>query len=308
MIHIRTSAPTIIKELVFLGTGTSSCIPLIGCLMRDKPTCKVCLSAAEGGKNRRLNVSSIVRFQNDGDDVMKNILIDCGKTFYTAARRWSVPMKIGAFEAVLLTHGHADAMFGLDDLRHWTGHGAIQDQVTVYADKTTMDVASQAFPYLVDSGKATGGGFVSDLQFKLIEEPLASMDIGGLEVTPMYVEHGTCSDSTPYMCLAFLFDHGKIAYLSDVSRIPKDAMAKLKSCPPEVLVLDCLREVRPYKSHFILKESIQAVREIKPKRTFFVGMTHDIDHDEFEERIKKLAPDLTINLAYDGLVLKFNKE
>lgn len=272
--------------------------------MRDKPSCKVCVAAQEGGKaskNNRLNVSSVIRF--DGEDGgLKNILIDCGKTFYTAARRWAVPMKLGRFEGVLLTHGHADAMLGLDDLRHWTGHGAIQDQVDIWADAETMKVVNQAFPYLVDPGQATGGGFVSDTRFNQING--APFTIASLDIRPLYVEHGACSDGTPYMCLAFLFDHGKIAYLSDVSRIPDKTMTELLKVRPEVLVLDCLREQRPYKSHFILKDSLAVVQKVRPRQTFLVGMTHDIDHDEFNRRLASLSPDIPISVAHDGLVVR----
>lgn len=298
-----------VQELVFLGSGTSSCIPLIGCLMQEEPTCAVCLDAQRGGrrsKNCRLNVSAVVRFVGPGG-ATKAVLIDCGKTFYTAARRWAVPLRLGAFEGVLLTHGHADAMLGLDDLRHWTGHGAIQDSVVVYADRPTLAVVERAFPYLVDKGQATGGGFVSDIRFRTIAEhgggPRDAFRIGGLEVTPVRVEHGTESDGAPYFCLGFLLDGGRIAYLSDVSRIPDETLALLQAARPQLLVLDCLREERPYRSHFILPESLAAVRAIAPARTYLVGMTHDTDHDEFEARLRTLAPELDIRLAHDGLVV-----
>jgi len=277
--------------------------------MQEDPSCRVCLSAAAGGrasKNCRLNVSAVIRYSTDQDHTLKNVLIDCGKTFYTAARRWAVPLRIGAFEGVLLTHGHADAMLGLDDLRHWTGHGAIQDMVRIWADASTMDVVARAFPYLVDPGKATGGGFVSDLQFNIIPGPLAPFQISGLEIEPLYVEHGLGEGGSPYMCLAFLFDRGRLAYLSDVSRIPEETMLRLQAVQPEVLVLDCLREERPYRSHFILNESLEAVRAIRPKGSvYFVGMTHDIDHDEFNAKLQPHARELgcSIQLAYDGLTI-----
>jgi len=302
---IKTLKPTCVKELVFLGTGTSSCIPLIGCLMNENPSCKVCVSAAAGGKNRRNNVSAALRWQAD-DGTLKSLLIDCGKTFYTAARRLAVPLKLGAWEAVLLSHGHADAMLGLDDLRHWTGHGCIQKSVDIWADEETMRVVRGAFPYLVDRGQATGGGFVSDLQFRPMTagQPLV---FSGLEVLPLAVEHGACSDGQPYMCIAFLFDSGRIAYFSDVSLIPDAVMQRMIANPPELLVLDCLREHRPYRSHFVLAESMAAVQAIKPKRTFLVGMTHDIDHEEFAERLRQLSPDIPVEPAFDGLVLHFSQ-
>ncbi len=300
---IGTSTRSRVKEIVFLGTGTSSCIPVIGCLMQEKPTCKVCISAASGrsSKNCRLNVSSIIRYEG-ADGKLKNILIDCGKTFYTAARRWIVTKKIGAFEGVLLTHGHADAILGLDDLRHWTAHGCIQEHVDVYCDEMSMRVVEATFPYLVDRKKATGGGFVTDLRFSTITD--TPMRIGELEIEPIYVEHGVCEDGGPFMSLGFIIDNGRIVYISDVSRIPEETLCKIQRNRPDILILDCLRESRPYKGHFILAESLEAVEKIKPHRCFFVGMTHDIEHDGLEEKLRSLSPLHHVNLAYDGLVLR----
>lgn len=67
-----------------------------------------------------------------------------------------VPYRIGRLEAVLLTHDHADALFGLDDLRHWTFQGAIQPSLSVYLDADTMATVRQVYPYLVDSKMAKG--------------------------------------------------------------------------------------------------------------------------------------------------------
>lgn len=303
-INLALEAPSRVREIVFLGTGTSSCTPVIGCLMTEHPSCNVCQLAAAGGKNRRLNVSAVIRWE-DAEGRLRSLLIDCGKSFYTAARRWAVPLRLGAWEAVLLTHGHADAMLGLDDLRHWTGHGSIQEAVDIWADRETQAVVASTFPYLVDQGKATGGGFVSTLRFHGMEAgvPLA---FHGLDVLPVEVEHGVHSDGRPYMCLAFLIDGGRIAYFSDVSAIPEGVMRRLVATPPEIFVLDCLREHRPYRSHFVLKDCLEAVRRIRPRRTFLVGLAHDVEHEDLARRLKDLIPEYQVEPAFDGLVLQLH--
>ena len=114
-------------EFVFLGTGTSGCVPEIACLLPETPTCKVCLNAikqipnalnTKNGvaptlftKDRRRNTSGLLRIpHNDGR--IRNIVIDCGKTFYESALTWFVQYGYQRIDAVILTHGHADAMMG----------------------------------------------------------------------------------------------------------------------------------------------------------------------------------------------------
>lgn len=101
-----------VEEIVFLGTGTSSSVPTIACLTDPKKKCSVCLSAVtpEGFKNNRKNTSMVVRFRKHKDPpgarlryiflalfmrlpvcltcffpslLFRNVLIDCGKTFYS---------------------------------------------------------------------------------------------------------------------------------------------------------------------------------------------------------------------------------
>lgn len=59
-------------------------------------------------------------------------------------------------DGVIITHGHADACYGMDDLRGWTLGGIIQKRINVYLAPETMDVVARTFPFLVDSSMATG--------------------------------------------------------------------------------------------------------------------------------------------------------
>jgi phosphoribosyl 1,2-cyclic phosphodiesterase len=105
----------------------------------------------------------------EADGRQYNILIDCGKTFYTQAITWCPKYRLRRLDAVILSHGHADAMLGLDDLRAWTlGQYSIQSHVDVYLTADTFAAVQQVFPYLVDTTKASGGGDVAGLQFHII--------------------------------------------------------------------------------------------------------------------------------------------
>ncbi|WVF66875.1 hypothetical protein IAT40_001618 [Kwoniella sp. CBS 6097] len=263
-------------QLLFLGTGTSTGLPLTPCLTKSNPypesfsdmvpllrasesstsplahikgswnpdgewpsniPCPCCRSAVdpdvpEGWKNKRGNTSVLVR-RKDGDGEYKNILVDVGKTFREQAGRFFPKWGVQTIDAVLLTHGHADAYFGLDDLREW----CIRQRraIPVYLNQPTYEAVCTAFPYMVDKTKASGGGDVPTLQWKIIEDH-DEFEIAGINVKSMPVHHGIYFHSVPsdgqsdtvpikrlepepLICLGFMFDNS-IVYISDVSSIP----------------------------------------------------------------------------------------
>ena len=101
-------------EFMFVGTGTSSAVPILPCITDPEQRCKTCLSSAE--EDTRGNTSAVVQAKA-GDGAMKTILIDCGKTFYRDSLKHFPKRGLRKIDGLLLTHGHADAMYGLDDLR-----------------------------------------------------------------------------------------------------------------------------------------------------------------------------------------------
>lgn len=180
------------------------------------------------------------------DGSIRNILIDCGKTFYESALHSFPKHKIRKLDGVLLTHGHADAMLGLDDLRQWTfgGDGCerVQEKVDIYLSKETFGVVKSAFPYCVDPSTATGGGGVPNLEFHVLECAVDSSTplpffIDELEIIPFEVEHGIVKDGGPYWSLGFRI--GSFVYISDCSLIPQQAKEIISNC--QNLVIDALR-------------------------------------------------------------------
>lgn len=63
---------------------------------------------------------------------------------------------IRELDAVILTHGHADACYGMDALRQWTLGGAVQKHIDIFLSSETMDTIATTFPFLVDARNATG--------------------------------------------------------------------------------------------------------------------------------------------------------
>lgn len=249
-------------EIIILGSGTSGCVPNISCLIETPVVCKVCLSAIQQypqksdlsptkyTKNRRRNTSALIRAPHS-DGRVRNIVIDCGKTFYESALTWFVEYRFRQIDAVLLTHGHADAILGLDDLRQWTlrsGKEAIQESIHVYLDAATMESVARAFPYMVDTRNATGGGEVAALQFHLIEQDengVLPFIVEETKIIPFEgilissVEHGKFGNGDPFYALGFRVDD--ISYISDTNRLPEKAKDIIKDS--KVIIMDALRRI-----------------------------------------------------------------
>eukprot|EP00250_Pteridium_aquilinum_P004403 c14616_g1_i1 orf=83-1240(+) len=275
--------------LLFLGTGTSEGIPRVSCLTNVQAKCPVCWSAAQtGNKNRRRNTSILVRFSTTSG--LRNILIDAGKFFYHSALQWFPYYKIRELDAVILTHSHADAIGGLDDLRDWTNN--VQKTVPVYVTKRDYEVMTKTHYYLTDTSVVMKGAAVSELQFlSITEQPFL---VHGLKVIPLPVWHGP-----GYRSLGYRF--GNICYISDVSEIPEETYPLLENC--DLLILDCLRPDRSSATHFGLPQALEEVRKIRPKKTLFTGMMHTMDHDSMNTQLEKLlvTEGLDVQLSYDGM-------
>lgn len=155
-----------VKRFVFLGTGTSGQVPAIGCLLpapsasssqSNNDGCRACHDAVvPGSKNRRGCCSLAIVGGGPRPQDESLILIDCGPTFYSSAISHFQRNGLRRIDAVLLTHAHADAILGLDNLRAWTMGGDIQSHVDIYCTQTCFETVEATFPYLVNGKKATG--------------------------------------------------------------------------------------------------------------------------------------------------------
>ncbi|OBZ79141.1 hypothetical protein A0H81_00457 [Grifola frondosa] len=191
----------ILWSSIFLGTGTSSSLPHVDCLTApaDEKQCRTCLSTLtpEGKKNIRRNTSAALRIRARNGE-LATVVIDVGKSFQASAVEWFPKYGLRRIDAVLITHAHADAMNGLDDLRGWTLNSSIQPHVDLYVSLATFKEVQRAFPYLVSKEFASGGGDVPEFKWHIIEDRVP-FEIGdtGIQILPFAVHHGRIFSVAP---------------------------------------------------------------------------------------------------------------
>jgi phosphoribosyl 1,2-cyclic phosphate phosphodiesterase len=251
-------------KFTLLGTGTSTGVPSIGC------ACETCIS--DDPRDKRLRVSVLV--EHGG----QTVLIDTSSDF----RQQALRAGISSLDAVVITHCHADHIFGLDDIRPLNfRHGPLG----VYANERAWRDIRRIFQYVFEPSHFGGG----------LPQVVAHTVHGGaqfcigpdLNVTPVEVIHGRL----PVMAYRF----NDFAYATDLSEIPPRSLDMLRDL--DVLVLDCLR-VRPHPTHLSLEPALAYVEELKPRRAVFTHIAHDIKH----ERDSALLP-AGVEWGYDGLVI-----
>jgi phosphoribosyl 1,2-cyclic phosphate phosphodiesterase len=247
-------------ELLFLGSGTSHGVPMIGC------QCGACTSSDPRDKRFRASVAVTL----GGGEV---ILIDISPEFRLAAIAHQLPR----VDALLLTHGHADHIMGLDDIRRYNNIGG--GTIPCYGDAGTLEVVRRCFPYAVGPYNHPDRPSIS------LHEIAAPTEICGAAVQPVPLVHGR---------LPILgFRIGGMAYCTDCSAIEPAGRAMLAGL--DLLVIDALRYT-PHPTHMNVEETLAMIETLSPRRALLTHIAHEIRHAELEA---KLPPH--VRIAYDGL-------
>lgn len=247
-------------QVTFLGTGTSTGVPV--------PTCSCAVCSSENPRDKRLRPSVLLRW--DGGSV----LIDTA----TDLRLQALRNRIERVDAVLYTHGHADHILGLDDLRLYNWRQG--QPVPAYGSPRTIRSIERTFWYVFD--KRPSENTRPEIALHPVEAPF---DLLGCRIVPIPLIHGR---------LPILgYRLGKFAYLTDVSEIPAASYGLLDGL--DVLVLNALR-TRPHPTHLNLEGAQACARRIGAGVTYLTHVSHEVHH---ETVAAELAPG--VELAYDGL-------
>lgn len=251
-------------SITFLGTGTSSGVPMVGC------DCEVCTSTDQ--KDNRLRSSILIK------SATTSIVVDSGPDF----RFQMLRAKVMHLDAILFTHPHKDHVAGLDDVR---GYNYFSGRpMEVFANEMTQEVLIREFPYAFADTRYPG---VPEINLNTIDaDPFF---VGDIPVQPIQVWH------MKMPVLGFRF--GNFTYITDANRIGDTE--KQRASGSEVLVLNTLRKEK-HISHFNLEEGISMAKELKARQTYFTHLSHQMG---LHATVQRELPG-GIALAHDQLIIK----
>ena len=251
-------------KVTILGSGTSTGVPVVGC------PCNVCTS--KDPRNFRSRASILVEWKG------KNLLVDTAPDLHLQALK----AKLRRVDAVFYTHGHADHIFGLDELRVFNFiQGGI---IPIYGNPATIEQIRRIFDYIWDPDAPLGGG-KPRLETRVLE---GRTEVFGLPVLPVEVCHGQGT------IMGYIFD--RVGYLTDASGLPETSQALLRG--KDLLIVNALRH-RPHPTHFHLQAALDAIAELKPRRALLTHLSHSFDYETTNAELPA-----GVELAYDGQVIE----
>ncbi len=250
-------------KITFLGTGTSSGVPMVAC------GCEVCTSG--NSKDKRLRSSILVQ------SATTTIVVDATPDF----RCQMLKHKIKKIDAILITHPHKDHVAGIDDTRPFQ---FFQQQATkVYGNKMSLTGIKNEIPYAFAEVRYPGVPAI-----ELHEISLEPFTIGDIPIIPIEVWHHK-------MCV-YGFRFGNFTYITDANHIAESERQKIYDS--QVIVLNALRQ-EAHISHFSLSEAIKVVEELGVPQAYFTHISHQLG---LHNQVSKTLP-AGISLAYDNLTL-----
>ncbi len=263
-------------SITFLGSGTSVGVPMIGC------HCAVC--ASTDPRDRRSRPSIIVSYAGP-DGTPHNILIDTTPELRVQALREG----LDRVSAVVYTHGHADHIFGLDDLRRF--NMVMQQPLPLYAAADTMALLRRSFAYAFEPPRPPEPGRDALFRPELVPTLIAGpFDLCGMTWQPIALPHGRST--------VLGFRIGNFAYCTDCHDIPAAGREQLRGL--DALIIDGLRP-RPHPTHLSFEQALAVIADLQPRRAFFTHLSHDIKHADLEATLPA-----QVRVGYDGL--KFTVE
>jgi len=238
-------------------------VPTLGC------HCAVCESTDP--KDKRMRPSVLLEYNG------RTVVIDTTPDFRSQALR----INLDRLDAVLYTHGHADHILGLDDVRPYNAKQ--QSSVPIYGSTETLSILRRQFAYIFEAAPTVSS--LPQIEMCEVDGPF---ELFGAKITPIGAFHG------PHPVLGYRI--GTVGYLTDFSLVPDQSKKLLLGL--DHFVLDALR-YEPHPMHSNVEQSLALVDELKPKQAWFTHICHDLGHEEANSKLPE-----QVRLAYDGLTFE----
>lgn len=255
-------------RLTFLGTGTSFGIPVPGC------DCAVCTS--EDPRNSRTRHGLLL--EEDG----RRLLVDTPPEL----RLQLVSAGVGGLDAVFITHGHADHVHGIDDLRAFTRKAG--SRLPVYVPADYEEELRTRFAYFWGPGaRSSPGSSIPGLDLVTFDDG-ERLQAGGFDLDVVAFPHGWFR--------SFGFRVGDLAVIVDAKEVPERAVDLFRGV--RVLVINALWYGDPHPTHFNVEEALAAAEKLEAGATYLTHLTHRLDHADLASRLPT-----GVQPAHDGLTI-----
>ena len=267
-----TQDPLVTGRFLFLGTGASSGVPVIGC------SCAVCTSSNK--KNRRLRASAYISFSD------KHLLVDAGPDI----RQQALLYKIRNVDALLLTHTHYDHIGGLEEMRVF--NFLQQKTIPCFLSRESELAAKKLFYYLFEKGSKNGRAFTAALNFHKLKGRSGKVVCEGLEVEYFGYSQGHMQVTG--------YRFGDLAYVTDIKHYDKKIFDHLQGL--STLIISALRFI-PAPLQFTVDEAIDFAKKAGAKKTYLMHLSHEVEY----KHLQTLLPE-SFFPAYDGLEIPFEAQ
>ena len=252
-------------KVTILGCGPSGGVPGIGHVWGK--------CDPQNPKNRRLRPSILI----ENSDI--SLLVDTSPDI----RQQLLNADLKSLDAVLYTHGHADHLHGIDDLR---SINRLQSApIDVFLNEETLKHIEQRFGYVLEPLAEGANVFYKPVLIPHLVKSGIPFEVGGQSIMPILQDHGYC-ETIGYRI-------GDFAYSTDVVRMGEESFELLRGV--KVWVIGTLID-KPHQTHADVDKALRWIKDISPERAFLTHLSVGLDYQALREKLPE-----NVEPCFDGL-------